>query len=62
MNEKKINRLRKEINSLLSKGINLKVTFEEKDWRSQNFDFLGLKYMLPGQFWGTPTHKDIVEF
>ena len=41
-----INRLRNEINRLLSKkmwNIYLKVTIEEKNWRSQNFDFLGLK-------------------
>ena len=24
--------------------------------RSQNFDFLGLKNLSPGQFWGAPTH------
>ena len=54
-----INRLRKEINRLLSKGIPnfyLKVTIGEKNWRSQNFDFLGLKNVSPGQFWGTPTY------
>ena len=54
-----INRLRKEINRLLSKGIPnfyLKVTIEEKNWRSQNFDFLGLKNVSPGQFWGAPTY------
>ena len=37
-----MNRLRKEINRLLSKGMSdiyLKVTIE-KNWRSQNFDFL----------------------
>ena len=38
---KEINRLRKEINKLLSKGMShiyLKVTIE-KHWHSQNFDF-----------------------
>ena len=43
---KEINRLRKEIDRWFSKGvlhIYLKVTTEEKNWRSQNFDFLGLK-------------------
>ena len=38
---KRINSLRKEINVLLSKGMStiyLKVT--NKNWRSQNFDFL----------------------
>ena len=50
--KKEINRLRKEINSLLSKGMSilyLKVTIE-KNWRSQNFDFLSLKNLSPGQF------------
>ena len=52
---KEINRLRKEINRLLSKGMSniyLKVTIE-KNWRSQNFDFLGLKNLSPGQFFGS---------
>ena len=43
---KEINRLRKEMNRLLSKGMSniyLKVTTEEKNWRSQNFDCLALK-------------------
>ena len=30
--------------------------------RSQNFDFLALKNLSPGQFWGAPTHADIAEF
>ena len=30
--------------------------------RCQNFNFLDLKNLLPGQFWGTPTHVDIIEF
>ena len=50
---KEINRLRKEINRLLSKGMStiyLKVTIEEKNWGSQNFDFLVLKNFSPGQF------------
>ena len=63
---KEINWLRKEINSLLSKGmsnIDLKVTTEEKkNWRSQNFYFLGLKHLSPCQFWGAPAHKDIIDF
>ena len=33
----------------------LKVTIE----RSQNFNFLGLKNLSPGQFWGASTHADI---
>ena len=47
---KKINWLRKEINKLLSKGMSkiyLKVTIE-KNWRSQNFDFLSVKDLSPG--------------
>ena len=43
-------------------NIYLKVTNEEKNWRSQNFDFLGLKNLSPGQFWGAPAHEDIIEF
>ena len=41
----------KKISRLLSKGmsnIHLKVTIE-KNWRSQNFDFLSLKIIL--RFW-----------
>ena len=52
---KEINALRKEINRLLSKGMLILSS-------SQNFDFLGLKNLLPGQFWGAPTHTDIIEF
>ena len=52
---KEINALRKEINRLLSKGMLILSS-------SQNFDFLGLKNLLPGQFWGAPTHADIIEF
>ena len=62
---KEINRLRKEINKLLSKGMSnmyLKVTIVEKNGRSQNFDFLSLKYLSPCQFWGAPTHAGIIEF
>ena len=62
---KEINRLRKETNRLLSKEISnnyLKVTIEEKNWCSQNFDSLGLKNVSPYQFWGAPTHEDIIEF
>ena len=42
--------------------IYLKVTIHEKKWHSQNFDFLGFKNLSPGQFWGAPTHEDIIEF
>ena len=53
----------KEINLLISKGIlniHLKVTIE-KNWRSQNFDFVSWKKSFPGQFWRTTTHTDIIE-
>ena len=49
---KEINRLRIEINKLLSKGMSniyLKVTIEKK-WRTQNFDFLNLKSSSPDKF------------
>ena len=49
---KETSRLRKETNRLLSKGMSniyLKVTIE-KYWLSQNFDFLNLKNLVPGQF------------
>ena len=52
----------KEINRLMSKGmanINLKVTIE-KNWHYQNFQFLSLKNLFPGQFWRVPTHADII--
>ena len=48
---KGINRLRKEIDRLLSKGMSnicLKVTIE-KNWCSQNLDFLSLKNLSQGQ-------------
>ena len=47
---KEMNRLRREINRLLSKGISniyLKVAIE-KNWRSQSFDFLNSKNFSPG--------------
>ena len=61
---KEINRSRKGINRFLRgiSNIYLKVTIEEKNWRFQNFDFLSLKNMLPSQFWGAPTHEDIIAF
>ena len=50
------------MNRLLSKGMSniyLKVTIAI---RSQNFDFLGLRgTRSPGQFWGTPSHADIIK-
>ena len=42
-------------------NIHLKVTIE-KNWGSRNLNFLSLKNLSPGQFWGAPTHKDIIEF
>ena len=53
--------LRKEISRLLSKemsNIYLKVAIEEKNWRSQNLNFLGLKNLSQCQFWGTPSGVD----
>ena len=45
----KINRLRKEINRLLIKGMsNMECYYCEK--RSQNFDFLSLKNLSPSKF------------
>ena len=59
---KEINKLRKEINRLLIKGMSniyLKVTIE-KNWRFQNFDFVNLKSFSLGQPWGAPAHEDII--
>ena len=56
---KEINRLRKEINRLLSKrmsNIYLKVT-TEKNRRFQNLDFLSLKNLSPGQFSGSSNSR-----
>ena len=56
---KLINSLRKEINRLLSKGMSniyLKVTIE-KNCRSQDFDFLSLKNLPPGQFLGSSNSR-----
>ena len=33
----------------------------EKNFRSENFDFLSLKTCLQVTFCGTPTHADIIE-
>ena len=41
-------------------NIYLKVTIE-KNWRSQNFDILGLNISHHFSFWGAPTHADIIE-
>ena len=49
---KETNRLRKEINMLLSKGMSkiyLKVT-TAKNWPIQNMDFKSLKSLSTGQF------------
>ena len=56
---KEINRLKKEINRLLSKGISniyLKVTIK-KNRRSQNFDLLSLKNLLIGHFLGSSNSR-----
>ena len=50
---KEINRLLKEVNRLLSKGMSniyLKLTIEKK-LRTQNFDFLSLKSSPLVSFW-----------
>ena len=56
---KEINRLRIEINKLLSKGMSniyLKVTIEKK-WRTQNFDFECLKSSFSGQSLGSSNSR-----
>ena len=56
---KEINRLRKEVNRLISEGLSniyIKVTIE-KNWRSQNFDFLSLKNLSPGPFLGSSNSR-----
>ena len=58
---KEVNRLRKEINRLLSKGMSnicLKVTIET----FSKPRFSGFKNLSPGQFWEAPTHAGIIEF
>ena len=59
---KKINRLRKEINRLFSKGVSiiyLKVTIEKKHGKT---DILKNTKLSPSQFWQTPTREGIIEF
>ena len=61
--DKEIDWLREEINKLLITGMSniyLKATIE-KNWRSQNFDFLSLKHFSLGQFLGS-SNADIIEF
>ena len=41
-------------------NVYLKVIIE-KNWRSQNFDFLSLKICHQVRFLGAPTHADIIE-
>ena len=56
---KEINRLRKEINKLLSKNMSkiyLKVTIEEK-WHTQNLDFPSLKSFRTGKFLGSSNSR-----
>ena len=53
---KEINRLREEINTLLTKEMSyicIKVTILKKSLCSQNFDFLSLENLSPGQFLGS---------
>ena len=42
-------------------NIYIKVTIE-KNWHYQNFYFVSLKDLSPGQFWGTPVHANIIKF
>ena len=56
---KETNRLREETNSLLSKGMSniyLKVTIQKK-WHSQNLDFLNLKNLSWGKFFGSSNSR-----
>ena len=56
---KETNRLLKERNKLLTKGMSniyLKVTIEKK-WHTQNFDFISLKSSSPGQFLGSSNSR-----
>ena len=58
-----IKRLRQEINRLLSKGMsNIFLKDAKKNSRSQNFNFLGLKNLSPGQFLGSSNSRRIIEF
>ena len=52
---KEINRLRKEINRLLSKGMS-NITIE-KMWRTQNFNFKSLNSSSPLQFLGSSNSR-----
>ena len=54
----------REINRLISKEMSIiyiKVTIE-KNWHSENFDFLGLEIHPWVSFWETCIHADIIEF
>ena len=62
---KEMNRLRKEINRLLCNEVSniyLKVTTKEKNWRSQNLDFLCLEKLSTCQFLEAPAHEGIIGF
>ena len=54
----------KEISRLISKRIsNILLKFIiEKNWRSENFDFLSRKNCIQVSFWGALTQADIIEF
>ena len=49
-----------ELTSKIMSNIHLEVTID-KNWRSQNFNFLSLKSSPPGQFL-ISSHADIIEF
>ena len=42
-------------------NVYLEVTIE-KNWPSQNSDFLSLKKLPPGRFLGSSNYADVVEF
>ena len=53
----------KEINRLINKGmsnIHLRVTID-KNWHSQNFDFLDLNHCLQFSVCGAPAHANIYQ-
>ena len=59
---KDINKLRKEINRLLSKGISniyLRFTIEKK-WCTHSVNFKSLKSSPPGHFFGTSNSHSII--
>ena len=61
---KEANRLRKEINKLLSKGMSniyFKVIIEKNSKTFSKRRFSKFKTFVTGHFWEAPTHADINE-